>query len=370
MRLAIIRRRFDPHGGAERFILTAAGALISAGETVTVIAEDWAGGDAPGLDRQQVPRGGFTRAGKNRHFQKAVADILAAGGFDLVQSHERLVGADIFRAGDGVHAAWVDRLGRERGPLGALALRFDPMHRLVMDTERRMAAEGRTLFVANSQLVAGELRQWLSVPESRLRVIENGVDLDRFRPASGEEKAVARQNFGLPDGVPVVAFVGSGFERKGAFKLVEALCASNLAGVHALIAGRDRRAARLAALVDRLGLGNRVQLLGGLDDVRSVYAAADLYALPSLYDPMPNAALEALASGLPAVVTSDTGIAVHIAEAGAGAIAGRNPDDLAAALASVIADLPAHAEKARALAARFDLADATHRWRNLYREFQ
>jgi UDP-glucose:(heptosyl)LPS alpha-1,3-glucosyltransferase len=370
MRLAIIRRRFDPHGGAERFILTAAGALISAGETVTVIAESWAGGDAPGLERQQVPRGGFTRAGKNRHFQKAVGNLLASGGFDLVQSHERLVGADIFRAGDGVHAAWVDRLGRERGRLGALALQFDSMHRLVMDTERRMVAEGRTLFVANSQLVAGELRDWLSVPESRLRVIENGVDLDRFHPATVEEKAAARQNFGLPDGVPVVAFVGSGFERKGAFKLVEALRSASLAGVHALIAGRDRRAARLAALVDRLSLGNRVRLLGGLDDVRPIYAAADLFALPSLYDPMPNAALEALASGLPSVVTPDTGIAVHVAETGAGAVAGRDPDDLAAALAAVIADLPARAEKARALAARFDLADATRRWRNLYREFQ
>jgi UDP-glucose:(heptosyl)LPS alpha-1,3-glucosyltransferase len=370
MRLAIIRRRFDPHGGAERFILTAASALISAGETVTVIAESWAGGDAPGLKRQQVPRGGFTRAGKNRHFQKAVAGILAAGGFDLVQSHERLIGADIFRAGDGVHAAWVDRLGRERGRLGALALQFDAMHRLVMDTERRMVADGRTLFVANSELVADELRAWLKVPEQRLRVIENGVDLDRFRPTNVEEKAAARRGFGLPEDAPVVAFVGSGFERKGAFKLVEALRAPSLAGAHLLIAGRDRRGKALAERVARLGLGDRVRLLGGLDDVRPVYAAADLFALPSLYDPMPNAALEALASGLPAVVTPDTGIAAHIAATGAGAVASRDAEALSAVLATVIADLPARAGKARTLATRFDLTAATDRWRDLYREFQ
>lgn len=370
MRLAIIRKRFDPHGGAERFILTAAGALISAGESVTVIAEDWAGGDAPGLERRLVARGGFTRAGRNRHFQKAVGDLIAAGGFDLVQSHERLVGADIFRAGDGVHAAWVDRLGRERGPLGALALRFDPMHRLVMDTERRMVADGRTLFVANSELVADELRAWLKVPEQRLRVIENGVDLVRFRPANAEEKAGARQNFGLPDDAPVIAFVGSGFERKGAFKLVEALRAPSLAGAHLLIAGRDRKAKALAERVARLGLTDRVRLLGGLDDVRPVFAAADLFALPSLYDPMPNAALEAIAAGLPAVVTPYTGIAAHIAATGAGAVASRNADDLAAALATVIADLPARAGKALTLAPRFDLTAATNRWRDLYREYQ
>ncbi len=370
MRLAIIRKRFDPHGGAERFILTAAGALISAGESVTVIAEDWAGGDAPGLDRRLVARGGFTRAGRNRHFQTAVADLIAANSFDLVQSHERLVGADIVRAGDGVLAAWVDRLGRERGFLGALALKFDPMHRLVMDTERRMVADGRTLFVANSELVADELRAWLKVPEQRLRVIENGVDLARFRPATAEEKTTARQNFGLPDDAPVIAFVGSGFERKGAFQLVEALRAPSLADAHLLIAGRDRRTKALAERIDRLGLAKRVRLLGGLDDVSPVYAAADLFALPSLYDPMPTAALEALASGLPAVVTPDTGIAGHIAATGAGAVASRHPDDLSAALASVIADLPARADKARTLAPRFDLTAATNRWRDLYRDFQ
>jgi UDP-glucose:(heptosyl)LPS alpha-1,3-glucosyltransferase len=337
---------------------------------VTVIAEDWAGGDAPGLERRQVARGGFTRAGRNRHFQTAVAALISEGGFDLVQSHERLVGADIFRAGDGVHAAWIDRLGRERGPLGALALKFDPMHRLVMDTERRMVTDGRTLFVANSDLVADELRTWLKVPEPRLRVIENGVDLDRFRPATADEKAVARRGFGLPEDAPVIAFVGSGFERKGVFKLIEALRAPSLTGAHLLIAGRDRKAKVLAERVARLGLGDRVRLLGGLDDVRPVYAAADLFALPSLYDPMPNAALEALAAGLPAVATPDTGIASHIATTGAGAVASRDADDLSAALATVIADLPARAGKARTLATRFDLTAATDRWRDLYRDFQ
>lgn len=369
MRLAIIRRRFDPHGGAERFILTAAGALISAGETVTVIAEDWAGGDAPGLERQLVSRGGFTRAGRNRHFQKAVGEVLATSDFDLVQSHERLVGADIFRAGDGVHAAWVDRIGRERGPLGALALRFDAMHRLVIDTERRMVADGHTVFVANSELVAGELRSWLSVPEERLRVIENGVDLTRFHPATPEEKTAARQRYGLADDVPVIAFVGSGFERKGAFQLVEAMRAPALSEVHVLIAGRDRRSAALAARIKRLGLQDRIHLLGGVDDVRPVYAAADCLALPSLYDPMPNATLEALACGLPVIVTPDTGIALHVAQSGAGAVASRDPDDLAAALASVIADLPARRNQALALAPRFELAAATERWRQLYGEF-
>lgn len=369
MRLAIIRRRFDPHGGAERFILTAAGALISAGETVTVIAEDWAGGDAPGLERQLVSRGGFSRAGRNQHFQAAVGALLKQSSFDLVQSHERLVGADIFRAGDGVHAAWVDRIGRERGPLGALALRFDAMHRLVIDTERRMVADGRTVFVANSELVAGELRSWLSVPEERLRVIENGVDRARFRQATAEEKTSARRTYGLPDDVPVIAFVGSGFERKGAFQLVEAMRSPVLSEAHVLIAGRDRRSAALAARIRRLGLQDRIHLLGGVDDVRPVYAAADCLALPSLYDPMPNATLEALAAGLPVIVTPDTGIAIHVAQSGAGAVASRDPEDLAAALATVISDLPACKGHASALAPRFDLAAATERWRQLYAEF-
>lgn len=369
MRLAIVRKRFDPFGGAERFIMTAAGALIAAGETVTIVTESWDGGDVAGLERLVLPKArGFGRAGRLAGFQRAAEVAVRGGGFDLVQSHERMLGADLFRAGDGVHAAWVARLARERGAVRGALLRLDPMHRLVMATERAMAADPRLTFVANSTLVAREIRDLLGVPASRVRLIENGVDLARFTPADAAAKAAARTALDLAGDDPVVAFVGSGFERKGAFHLVEALATGAARGVRAVIAGHDRKLEALRRRVAKLGLEGRVQVLGGVGDVRPILAAADLLALPTLYDPMPNAALEAIACGLPVVTSEGAGIAEAVSESGAGVVVTRDAEDIAAGLARVIGDRAAMAARAMALRQRFDLTRATATWRALYDE--
>lgn len=369
MRLAIVRKRFDPFGGAERFITTAAGALIARGVEVTVVTEAWDGGEVAGLGRLVLPRSrGFGRAAKLAGFQKAAETAVRSGRFDLVQSHERMLGADLFRAGDGVHAAWIERLGRERGRLGAGLLRLDPMHRLVMATERAMAADDRLLFVANSDLVAGEIRDLLGVPIRRVRVIENGVDLDRFRPADAEVRARARAELGQPADAPLIAFVGSGFERKGAFRLVEALALPALGEARAVIAGRDRRLEALRRRVRALGLEDRVSVLGGVGDVRTILAAADVLALPTLYDPMPNAALEAIACGVPVVTCEGAGIATALVESGAGVVTTRDPEDLATGLARALAAGETMAAKARGLRERFDLGAATRAWQDLYDE--
>ena len=366
MKLAIVRRRHASFGGAERFIENIAGEMAKAGHRVTIISESWPGG--ADIEHIGVSPRGLTRAGKLAGFQREVAAIVARGGFDLVQSHERLLTADIFRAGDGVHAAWLSQLAAEQGGLSEIVRRLSAMHRLIVDTERKMARETDMIFVANSALVARELSQWLAVPANRLRTIENGVDTSFFHPPSPAERDEARRRFNLQGDAPVVAFVGSGFERKGAFKLVDALALPQCAQIRALIAGRDRQQSALSRHVDKLGLGSRVQLLGGIDDPRAVYHAADLFALPSLYDPMPNAALEALSCGLPLVVTADTGIADAVRDSGAGVVVTRSPDDIAQGLVNALAGREAMAKAAIALTPRFDLGVATARWLDLYRE--
>ena len=134
----------------------------------------------------------------------------------------------------------------------------------------------------------------------------------------------------------MVAFVGSGFERKGAFKLVDALALPQCVHIHALIAGRDRQQDALRRRIETLGLSGRVQVLGGVEDPRAVYHAADLFALPSLYDPMPNAAIEALACGLPLLVTADTGTADAVRDNKAGVVVTRSPDDIARGLLDIL----------------------------------
>jgi UDP-glucose:(heptosyl)LPS alpha-1,3-glucosyltransferase len=107
----------------------------------------------------------------------------------------------------------------------------------------------------------------------------------------------------------VILFVGSGFERKGIPILLQALAAMKHRDALLLIVGRDRKERAMRTLAGRLGIEGRVRFLGAQEDVRPYYGAADCLALPTLYDPMPNAALEALACGLPVATSTDCGAA-------------------------------------------------------------
>ena len=106
-----------------------------------------------------------------------------------------------------------------------------------------------------------------------------------------------RQQLGIPGEAPWSSLhVGSGFERKGVAPLLRAL-APRREPAWAVVVGRDKRAARYVTLARALGMAERVRFVGGVSDVRPYYAAADAFVLPTLYDPQPNAALEAMACG-------------------------------------------------------------------------
>lgn len=368
MNLAIIRWRIASSGGAERFIFDIASALAQRGVEVTLIAEECAQAADFAGRLVELPKSTGSRSRRYRRFQAAVSDVLARDGFTLIQSHERLLTADIYRAGDGVHAAWFERLRKVRPWWRGIGMEFDPMHRLYRETEMRMARESDMIFVANSALVAGELRDWLDLPASRIRLIENGVDLEKFAPPSPQQRRAARAALGIDGAGPVACYVGSGFERKGAFQLVHALMDPNLGELTAVVAGRDKAAGRLIQLADSLGLADRVVVTGPVGDVRSVLHAADLFVLPTLYDPMPNAALEALATGLPVVTTPDAGIADAIKDSGAGRVSVRDPEAVAEAMAAVLGELESAGRAARALRERFALRDTVAKWLDLYGE--
>ena len=94
---------------------------------------------------------------------------------DLLFSLERVWECDAYRAGDGVHAAWLERRRRFEPPWKGLFRGIQAKHREILELEKAVfAPEGARIIVANSKMVAGEVRQYFGVPEDRLRVIYNG----------------------------------------------------------------------------------------------------------------------------------------------------------------------------------------------------
>ena len=311
MKIAIIRQRYNPFGGAERFVERALGALAGEGAEVTLITRNWDGAPREGF-RQITCDPAYSRllggrAARDRSFAEAAQAEMAKGGFDITQSHERIPGCMIFRAGDGVHAAWLDHRARILGPLQRLTQRWSPYHRYVLGAEKAMFADpALQAVICNSQMVADEVERYYGVARSKLQVIYNGVDTEVFHPGLADEfRRSVRAGNGIPDEAPLLLFVGSGFERKGVPQLLRAAVRMKRTDARIVIVGADRKLKAMQKLSELLRLSRRVLFTGPLKDVRPWYGAADGFVLPTLYDPCPNAALEAFACGLP-VVTSTT----------------------------------------------------------------
>ncbi|CAM8360735.1 GT4_PimA-like domain containing protein [Candidatus Methylopumilus universalis] len=364
MKIAIIRRKFTAFGGAENFILRASSGLSQLGINFFIISELWKRNshNSKNIHWIEAKSHGFFRFTKFIRFQKSVRKIIALNNFDLIQSHERLTGVDIYRLGDGIHAAWIDRL-KEISPWYKKAwLSIDPYHQKIIRIEKEMSEDENLFYVANSDLVKKELYKYYKVPESRIKVIENGIDTRSFHPASASKKEASKKQLALNPKFPVVLFVGSGFERKGAFEIVEAI--KLLPKFQAIIVGQDKKIDQLRDLAH----GHNILVTGPQDNIQKYLDAADIFCLPSLYDSLPNAALEALCCGLPIVLTKDVGLAPHIKKNLAGVICKKDKLSIADALIKAWEKRKLFSKNALKAAKAFEIKSKNKEWFHLYNE--
>ncbi len=315
--LAIVRSRYNPFGGAERFVERTLTALEGNDIDVTLIARQW---DGPVESSEGAKKNWrlltcnpfhIGRLWRDKSFAKGVQALIARQRFDLVQSHERIAGCDVFRAGDGVHATWLSLRGRTLSAFGRWLQSLSPWHRYTLRAERAMFRSKKLrAVICNSVMVREDLARRYPKLERRLHVLHNGVDLERFHLAlRARHRATLRDELGLAADTPVILFIGSGFERKGVAPLLQALARPELAAAHLWVVGKDKEQKKFEAMARRLGVADRTHFFGPQQDVARYLGAADVFALPTLYDPMPNAAVEALACGLPLLTSMSCGAA-------------------------------------------------------------
>ena len=343
MKLAIARQRYNAFGGAERFIERALPALQAQGLQSMLITRRWPEGTA--AEVRLCDPFYWGSAWRDASFAKAALAVAQAEGC-VLQAHERIPGAQIFRAGDGVHAEWLAQ--RQRAGLSRWRLRLNPYHRQILALEAQMLAHpALRCVIANSEMVARNLRQHYHLPPEKIRVIRNGVDVQHFHPELRQQhRAQIRQQLGVAADAPVLLLVGSGFARKGLDMLLRH--GDQVADDTCLwVVGTDKR---MAYWQQQAGpWQGRVRWLGGVQDVRPYYAAADVLALPTWYDPFPNVVIEALACGLPVLTTLQCGGAELITDACLGRVMDAFDDD---AWRRALRDLPQWLQVQSRLAAR------------------
>jgi len=176
-------------------------------------------------------------------------------------------------------------------------------HRLLY----RLAAGRNGLFVAVSDEVGNSVVQQLGLVEDKVVVISNGVDVKRYeRP--GDKTELCRE-LGLADDCYLAVVVGRLTVQKGHRYLIDAvpLVIDRYPNAHFLLVGEGELKDELQDQVRKLGLVNNVHFLGNRDDVPSLLASIDLFILPSLWEGLAMALLEAMAAGKPIVATTVSG---------------------------------------------------------------
>ncbi|MEG3083156.1 glycosyltransferase [Sphingomonas sp. PB2P12] len=211
----------------------------------------------------------------------------------------------------------------------------------------RSAGQGAAGLLAVSAAMKADMVT-LGMPGDRITVHHTGVDQDRFRPA--DDRAAAKASLGVAG--PLVIAIGGLLSRKGHDIVIDAVAA--LPGVTLLIAGAGPARATLEAQIARLGIGDRVRLLGALPhaDLPGLIAAADVSALASSSEGLANVWVESLACGTPIVITAAGGACEVVTSPDAGRVTIGDPLAFAAALSDLLA-APPLPDATRAMAAGF-----------------
>ncbi|MGO9799745.1 MAG: glycosyltransferase family 4 protein, partial [Candidatus Binatus sp.] len=195
-------------------------------------------------------------------------------------------------------------------------------------------------YIAVSHAAARHLIATKRVPKTKVRVIHNGRDLDRFAPTDAQRRTATRATLGLGD-EPVCLTLARLDGQKGHRHLIDALAilAPRQPKLVTLLAGEGPLEAGLRAQCAALGLADRVRFLGYRRDVPELFEAADLVVLPSLYEGLPLVAIEALAARRPMVATEVDGTPEVVIHERTGLLAApANPPALAAAIERLLDD--------------------------------
>jgi UDP-glucose:(heptosyl)LPS alpha-1,3-glucosyltransferase len=295
-RIAFLRRRFSPTGGAERYLLRLASGLITQGHHITLYCEEWSQRENPfqevikvkSKDPVSYAREVMARPLRDRH--------------DIIFSLERVPHCDIYRAGDGIHADWLAYRQAFHPVKGRVRTLLRSKNRELCRLEAQVfAPAGVKRVICNSHFVANQIVNRFDFPANRIDIIYNGVPYLQF---SSGDRALGRRALGLNPNEFVVLLVGAGAERKG----------------HAIARDAMRHIKKKYAKLVIIDKPPSVAM-------PHVYAAADVFLLPTLYDPFANVTLEALAAGLPVITSAQNGASEIIENEKNGFVLPRADDD-------------------------------------------
>ncbi len=311
MKIALVRKEFNAlHGGAERYAVNLANGLATLGHDVHIFCGKSEIKEKNNITVHKVPYLKTPSPLKNLSFSRNSSRLIAKESFDIVNGLAQIFPQDIYRVGDPLHINCLQAFSAN--PLKRAIKHLNPRHLALLYIEKNIFKKGNyKRIITNSRMSKAQVALYYNVPEEKISVVHNGVDLNKFNSdgKQGLRKSI-RKNLGIKKDETVFLFAGNDFRRKGLKFAMQ--CAANLIKkgfkVKLLIAGRQKAEPYLR-LVRKNGYADHILFLGPVEKIESVFCASDIFILPTFYDPFSNVCLEAMACGLPVITTRLNGAA-------------------------------------------------------------
>ncbi len=321
MKIALIRKNYTPYGGAENYLNLVSESLHAQRHEVHIFSTNHRHRKSDFVHRvRTIRKPSFL---SNIFFALNVRYALKKESFDCILSFERTFFQDIYRAGDGCHREWLNKRRKTESFLKRLSFAANPHHLMLLYLEKQCFLRSK-IIIANSIMVKNDILRHYFIPDKKIHVIYNGLDLQRFRPIAKDKKTTIKNSLGLQND-KIILFVGADFKRKGLPILLDAFSRANSKNAKLIVVGKKAKTKNLS-MAKKLGTDKNVIFWGTENKVEKLYSIADIFVLPTIYDPFSNATLEAMASGLPVITTADNGASELISDGIEGFII-KNPLD-------------------------------------------
>ena len=305
MKIAISHLRHAQVGGTERFLNQISSELAERGHEVTILCRTRGESNHPDIRFVQLRAMAFGRGHRLWRFAKDVERHLQNHQYDLVFGLGRTWSQDVVRVGGGLY--------RDQIAIGRGKRRYWPRDLIAEAIERRTFSPGNyKMVIANSRLTERALSNEYGIPQDQMTTIHNAVDTQKFsdqlRASRGAE---LRRECGFEPYHNVYLFLGSGYRRKGLDRLLKAFpeVLAKAPASRLMIVGNDSKQHEYEKLAEQEGIAKHCVFLGKRNDPEVCYNAADIYVMPTQFDAFGFSALEALACGLPVIITDTAGAA-------------------------------------------------------------
>lgn len=350
MKIAISHTRYSFVGGVEKYIYSLVERLLDGGHEVHYFCHFWEPEADPRIRFHKVPNlFKLVRFLKVWSFDRWSEQAIRRDDFDVVHGFTKTGWQDIYTDGSGTLKDYQEYSLREGGasPLSIRLKELSPHQKIIERIEKRRFARGNfRRVVAMSRLAQQQICKRYNLEESEVEVIYNGIDLSYFNPKRREQhREVMRKRLNYGPNDVVLLIIGNDYRRKGVETLIEAVKLITDEGglsdgrqLQIAVVGKERHAreAKLLEQARQLKLHNVTKFFGPQRDIAEWHAMSDVHILPSRFDIFGNVVLEAMAMGIPTIVSAQAGAAEVVKHGETGYVLDDSRD--AEALAKLIRD--------------------------------